>query len=277
MKQLLNLLILTFCFSNLANAEIVGTWTCGDDCTATLDDKGNFVISGSGKMRDYTREERDTILPWRNYRSQIKSIEVQGISYIGSDSLSLTGATEIKIDNTVTGIGRAALEFNHSLTSIELPESLTKLNYSAYAWNENLTKIIIPDSITSVEHLSVGSWPEKLQIICKGSNCDNVKKLLKNYTYLSSTNSDTILTADLSNKVILAEEPQCTGTKYYWTGKNCNNRPTNGEGIECAEGYYVAYRNYNEVCEKIKLRYTMQEADEATSDDFENRIEWIFE
>ena len=63
-----------------------------------------------------------------------------------------------------------------------------------------------------------------------------------------------------------------------WTcGDDCNNRPTNGDYIECAEGYYAEYRNDNEVCEKIKLRYTLQEADEATSDDFENLIEWIFE
>ncbi|MBR1399764.1 MAG: hypothetical protein IJ564_06305 [Alphaproteobacteria bacterium] len=42
----------------------------------------------------------------------------------------------------------------------------------------------------------------------------------------------------------------------------------------CWEGYYPTNQGY---CKIIKLRYTLPEADAATSNDNENMIEWIFE
>ena len=58
---------------------------------------------------------------------------------------------------------------------------------------------------------------------------------------------------------------------------DCNNyAKDNGiTSILCSNSKNMIYQD--ECLEVVKLRYTLQEADEATSDDNENMIEWIFE
>ncbi len=56
------------------------------------------------------------------------------------------------------------------------------------------------------------------------------------------------------------------GEKFVQAGTGCVSG--------CFDGYYPTNQGY---CKIIKLRYTLPEADAATSDDNENMIEWIFE
>ncbi|MBR1373945.1 leucine-rich repeat domain-containing protein [bacterium] len=58
---------------------------------------------------------------------------------------------------------------------------------------------------------------------------------------------------------------------------DCNNYAKDNEiaSILCPNSKNMIYQD--ECLEVVKLRYTLQEANEATSDDNENMIEWIFE
>ncbi|MBR3663021.1 MAG: hypothetical protein IKN67_07075, partial [Alphaproteobacteria bacterium] len=56
------------------------------------------------------------------------------------------------------------------------------------------------------------------------------------------------------------------GEKFVQAGAGCVDN--------CWDGYYPTNQGY---CKIIKLRYTLPEADAATSNDNENMIEWIFE
>ncbi len=262
-----------------AKAEIIGTWPCGADCTATLDSEGNFLVTGSGKMTDYQyikdeNNEYHSLSPWDSYRSQIKSVEVEGVTNIGSAAFYLSNVSKLKIGESVTSVGQAAFEGN-KIKSVELADSIRSISSYSFVSGLSSASIIIPDTIDSIGFNSLGwyDWAinQNKNIICRGNNCERVSDLLKNY---GCRKGDERLTVDVSNKMSLAGENQCNSEKYYWTGGMCSNRPTDGSAIECDEGWYATNKD---VCARIKLRYTLPEADAATSNDNENMIEWIFE
>ena len=278
MKHLIFAIALIF-FATQANAEtagIVGTWPCGADCTATLDSEGNMKITGSGKMSSFnprcggTPRICTSDSPWLEYKSQIKSVDIQGVSNVGDGAFYGYPIEKLTLGNTVTGINWDAFE-GHHIRTLELPDSVTTIGAQAFAGGY-LRNVLIPDSLTSVQYSGLGRGEvQNLNITCKGSDCDRVKALFENYYYESH---DEFLTKDFSSHFSLAGENQCNSEKYYWTGGMCNNRPTDGSMIECDEGWYATNKD---VCAKIKLRYTIPEADELTSNDNENMIEWIFE
>ena len=277
MKHLIFAIALIF-FATQANAEtveIVGTWPCGADCTATLDSEGNMKITGSGKMSSFnprcggSPQVCTSDSPWLEYKSQIKSVDIQGVSNVGDGAFYTIPIKKLTLGNTVTDINWDAFE-GHHIRTLELPDSVTTIGAQAFAGGY-LRNILLPDTVTSISMSALGREETRnLNIICKGSNCDNLKALLSNYKYIGSEYT----AADLSDHVSLAGENQCNSEKYYWTGGMCNNRPTDGSMIECDEGWYATNKD---VCARIKLRYTIPEADELTSNDNENMIEWIFE
>ena len=278
MKHLIFAIALIF-FATQANAEtagVVGTWSCGADCTAILDSEGNMKITGSGKMSNFnphcvgTPSVCTSDSPWLEYKSQIKSVDIQGVSNVGDGAFYRIPIEKLTLGNTVTGINWDAFE-KHHIRTLELPDSVTTIGAQAFAGGY-LQNLLIPDSVTLIQMSAFGRDEAKnLNITCKGSNCNRVKSLFENYYYEIYGE---YFTKDFSSHFSLAGENQCNSEKYYWTGGMCNNRPTDGSMIECDEGWYVTNKD---VCARIKLRYTMPEADEATSNDNENTIEWIFE
>ena len=254
-----------------AKAEIIGTWPCGDDCTATLDDSGLFKVTGTGATRQYDHYSQ----PWSDKLSQITSVEIEGLTTISPNLTYFSPITELKLSDSVKNI-LGGFEGNH-LQKLELPDSVERISNYALA-SSSLVEIIVPDSILSFggpNSLGGLGQIQNKNIICRGDNCDKVSDLLKNYIYKYQSNGESLLTtADVSDRMSLAGENQCNSAKYYWTGGLCNNRPTDGSAIECDEGWYATNKD---VCARIKLRYTLPEADELTSNDNENMIEWIFE
>ena len=285
MKHLIFAIALIF-FATQANAEtagVVGTWSCGADCTATLDSEGNMKITGSGKMSNFnprcggTPRICTSDSPWLEYKSQIKSVDIQGVSNVGAGTFySIGSIKQISLGDSITSIGYDAFS-SSQISTIELPANLTYIGTQAFE-KAPLETIIISDKIATMNYDSLGANPSTLKnanIICRGDNCDRVKELFKEYVIETRVNGEWIYTpTDISSSVVLAGEDNCDSSGYYWSGKFCHNRPTDGSMIECDEGWYATNKD---VCARIKLRYTLPEADEATSNDNENMIEWIFE
>lgn len=84
-------------FSSIKNIDRY----CGNDLTWTLDEDGNLVIEGTGKMFDYTSENP---APWGE---NIKTVTLpEGITTIGYRAFYKAGLlTEITIPDAVTSIG----------------------------------------------------------------------------------------------------------------------------------------------------------------------------
>ena len=258
MKHLIFLSLALLMCANSATAAENPSGTCGTNCNWTIED-GVLQIFGkeNGKMDDYIYGKNfDT--PWLKYKEEIKTIKVTDLDTIGLNAfLGLTNVKNADISDGLKTISGSSFH-NNDLEAIIVPDSVTYIGINAFAGNDRLKSIIIPDSIVSIEYGGF-NIPSQTAVICKGK-CEEIRKILTESGY--------------SGKLYLADSTQCTGSNYYWTGGMCNNRPTDGSMIECDEGWYVTNKD---VCEKIKLRYTLPEADELTSDDNENMIEWIFE
>ena len=307
MKRL-RLLSLFVLFANTAMAENP-SGTCGTNCNWVLEN-GKLSITGGangeiGTMDDYQtpwdseRETRYNTSPWKDYAESITSVDVKGVTNIGNGAFGvLRNVTSANIGDTITSIGSLAF-YDTNLTSVEFPDSLKYVGGWAFVYNNNLVSVKCPDSLESIgggafwahggnldinipdtadisSHYAFGT--RNVNIVCMGSEetCAAMRQRLSHYCINTGVNGcqkeeDFI---DLSGNVVLANESQCNSAKYYWTGGMCSNRPTDGSAIECDEGWYVTNKD---VCARIKLRYTLPEADKATSNDNENMIEWIFE
>ena len=304
MKHLILLSLVLLTCANLATAaELPLSGSCGNGCfyeiTTNANGKkdlrvynaptyegtayiANAAFAGKGYNPSGDYEEYYT-------NASFDKITIDGnFDSIGSNAFWHSNATEIAFNGNVREVGYRAFEYNN-FTELNLPETLKNIAEQAFYGNK-LTSLVIPDSVefmgyatfnqpskalsyvyTSDNLDSLGNatfryeYLDSLSIICKG-DMEKCIKLAKEYKYGG-------LNIDISDKIVAATEPQCTGLSYYWSGKQCNRRNENGY-IDCAEGWYATNKD---VCEKIKLRYTLPEADEATSDDNENMIEWIFE
>ena len=307
MKRL-RFLSLFVLFANTAMAENP-SGTCGTNCNWVIEN-GKLSITGGangeiGTMDNYpmTLDSGPWIWynesPWKNYAESITSVDVKGVSYIGNGAFgSLRNVTSVNLGDTITRIGNQAFD-GTNLTSVEFPDSLKYVDSWAFSGNPNLVSVKCSDSLERIgagaffayrgnldinipDTTDISSYyafgTRNVNIVCMGSEetCAAMRQRLSHYCINTGVNGcqkeeDFI---DLSGHVVLANESQCNSAKYYWTGSMCSNRPTDGSAIECDEGWYVTNKD---VCARIKLRYTLPEADEATSDDNENTIEWIFE
>ncbi|MBR1398860.1 MAG: hypothetical protein IJ564_01620 [Alphaproteobacteria bacterium] len=311
MKHLILLgLALLMCASSAMAAENP-SGTCGTNCNWVLEN-GKLSITGGangeiGTMDDYSAHpigdgiwENDNT-PWKNYVDDITSVDVKGIKNIGATAFIDIGrkGVSVNLDDTIEKIGylsgikiagnklptnlkfldswAISGAFDDNIPYLELPDTLKTIGSGAL--RRINVPVIIPDSIETISNNGTYSafGGKNIQIICRGTqeSCKHVQSFFSKYCPLGGIGckkeEDFI---DLSGNVVLADESQCNSSKYYWTGSMCSNRPTDGSMIECDEGWYATNKD---VCARIKLRYTLPEADAATSNDNENMIEWIFE
>ena len=258
----------------MINAEIIDTVS------------GALTVSGSGNMNDYEnyyQEEKEThytTAPWGKYQGQIKSIDVSGLSNIGAHAFSHSGSqlNNVNISDSVTYIKTYAFWEDNSLSSIDLPDSLVSIGDDAFAW-DRLTKIIIPDTLQNFGSRNLGYYADgnrdagNVEIICRGNNesCKKLNSLLEQYYTEKDANGHGIYARkDISNRIVLAQAEDCSSLNYFWNGVECVREPD------------VSKRTCCPVCADLdgycsRIRYTLPEADEATSNDNENTIEWIFE
>ena len=91
-------------------ALAISNGTCGENLSWTLDDEGILVISGTGKMENYTRSSFSYQIPghWQ-------------IVYYTDSPLFDLKIQRIIINDGVTSIGNAVFSDNPSLTSVSIP------------------------------------------------------------------------------------------------------------------------------------------------------------
>lgn len=134
---------------------------CGAEAMWTLYNDGSLVISGSGDIDDYTDV---SVIPWKEYKSIIKSIEIcEGIENIGENaffgcaeaeaaklSCKAIGARafyncgklkKVEISDGAETIGDEAFLKCSALEAAYIPKSVTKISYDAFKENKKGMKI----------------------------------------------------------------------------------------------------------------------------------------
>ena len=163
--------------SALTNATIhfVISGECGNSTTWMFDfETGELIISGKGKMTDYSSSSP---APWDEYRSSIKKITVEsGVTSIGNDTFwGCENLVEVILHEGLTKIGNTAFRDCTALTNVTIPDSVTSLGYyafygctgfedfvvgngvktignHAFRMCKNLKKITLPVSLTTVSN-----------------------------------------------------------------------------------------------------------------------------
>ena len=167
------LMLLTLFALSINAAEPVETWdisaTSNDNVTATLYDDGSFVMSGTGKMKDWTDYPYS---PWySSYRDKIKSVTIEdGVTNIGAYAFRICySLTSIVIPDSVTIIGDGALDGCRFLPSIVIPDSVTTIGKYAFYDCDSVPSIVIPDSVTSVGDEAF-AYSASLTIYCEAKS-----------------------------------------------------------------------------------------------------------
>ena len=129
--------------------------SCGQNVTYTLNTTtGELVISGTGKMTDYSYYG-SSYAPWYSKTSSIKTVT---------------------ISSGVTNIGSSAFRGCTSLTSVTIPDSVTSIDSYAFCGCTSLTSVTIPDSVTNIGDYAFNGCTSLTSIEVSGNN--------KNYSSL---------------------------------------------------------------------------------------------
>ena len=235
-----------FCFT-FAGAVYAETWNCGpatggvysDSVKCTYDEESKtLTISGEGKMGNYAA-------------AVVNEKDGSTAPWYGKDIVHAI------IEGNVTSIGARTFKNARNLQDIEGTENIVSVGDTAFYGAASLISIDLPNvqeiggiafyGTSSLEYVGIPDG------VIYGPDT------------VAASNRETFGGSKLSNCRKTGECGSC-GDKFVQSGVGCVS--------SCFDGYYPTNQGY---CKIIKLRYTMPEADAATSDDNENMIEWIFE
>ena len=275
-----------------------GQQSCGTNCCWSVDGSTLKITGGAdgsiGTMRYYGYSEISngeyrylTKSPWKD--SGVTSVDVQGVSNLGSYAFMGMGISNITIADTVTEIRDDAL-YGNKLNTIQLPDSITKIHFGGLkdSVNHKLDNLSLPDSVTLLEQWAVygiaktiivpdtltdiynTTFARDVNIICKGSksSCQNLKNKLSKYcpNYYGCTEDQYV---DLSERFSVAGYAECASTNYFWDGDSCVREPD------------VTKRKCCDSCKDVggwcnRIRYTPAEAAAILHDDNTNEVTITF-
>lgn len=110
---------------------------CGEDLYWNFED-GVLTISGSGGMDDF----EEGAAPWAAHKSQIKSVVLKGVTYIGANAFrNYDALTEVDFGGKLYEVGPSAFRSCDGLTSISLPASFKVFGEDSFRSCPNLKQI----------------------------------------------------------------------------------------------------------------------------------------
>lgn len=123
-------------------------YKCGENLTWNLTEAGKLIISGSGRMFDYSIDEYK-YAPWYEERYKITSIEIDdNVTYIGNYAFYLCNKItdeKTKLPEKLEEIGEGAFK-NCKIKSVDLPSMLKSVGKEAFAWS-GLIRVSLPSSL----------------------------------------------------------------------------------------------------------------------------------
>ena len=125
-----------------SSGEILGSGTCGENLTWTLDSSGVLTVSGSGRMAEWSSKNE---VPWYRSRAEIsKAVLEEGVTNIGGFAFyECTNLKDIAIPDGVTGIGSYAFAKCSALREITLPWSVGSVSGWAFCECAGLQSLTI--------------------------------------------------------------------------------------------------------------------------------------
>lgn len=109
---------------------------CGEDLYWSFDD-GTLTITGSGAMDDFAEDA-----PWAAHKSEIKSVVLKGVTYIGANAFrNYDAITEVDFGSKLYEVGPNAFRSCDGLTAISLPGSFKVFGESSFMSCPNLKAI----------------------------------------------------------------------------------------------------------------------------------------
>lgn len=152
----------------------------GDNVTWTLYEDGELVISGNGKMKNYSfyfYSEDESLSPqyWK-YVSIINKLTINyGVIYIGTYSFVSLKVNSIELPNSINEIGNYAFYNCSLLKEIKISNTCKVIGEGAFNCCRSLTEITLPHSVLA----ACGFWEcnnlEKLKIINPKCEIDNAE------------------------------------------------------------------------------------------------------
>ena len=178
---------------------------------------------------------------------------------------TLTGVLTVSGSGNMSGIPASFNSYKSTIHAVVIPDGITSIGDYAFYGATSLTNVNIPDSVTSI---GIGAFSRCTSLT--SVNIPNSVTSIGDYAFYGAT-SLTNVNMPLDSSIYIGEGafPDSTNIScpdgYVFADRSCVEDKCEA-GFEKLDGECVA-----------KLRYTMEEADAATSDDNENMIEWIFE
>lgn len=312
---IVNVSSVSFAETNVLNTWDCGQVSNTVSCK--LYEDGTFVISGSGKMTNYNyvdngenvnwHDRFKTDAPWSD-KNITKVVVENGVTSIANHAFtgnktikSVEGMNDVKI------IGNRAFFDNQSLEKIDMP-SVTTVGYESFYFAEKLSELELPKATDIYADAFMASGISSLYLPNVKNLSERALRGIGNLTSLDMPNveyvghkalySSNLNYVGLPQGGVVFEDDafledsilaNCGNDRlscgvceeYVKRGLGCVPDCGNGmlgkehrcidASLGCGEGY-TQIENW---CSRI--RYTLPEADDATSDDYENMIEWIFE
>lgn len=170
----------------------------GDNVKWVLYDDGELVISGQGRMADYSGNDN----PWNKHKESITSITIEdGVTYIGNASFynsinlesisfpasllqigadafnSCISLKQLVLPNRLTSIGAYAFYKCEELVEAYLPSALVSLGGNAFGYCKKMKDIVIPEGLCSIgegafwhcESITKFSIPSSVELIGQGA------------------------------------------------------------------------------------------------------------
>lgn len=81
---------------------------------------------------------------------QVTFAEDSICEYIGDNAFTYGRFTDIRLPNSLLGIGNSAFKYCSNLTAIMIPDAVTNIGNTAFEYCSNLTAIMIPDHVQTI-------------------------------------------------------------------------------------------------------------------------------